>query len=55
MAILSLGNNGETDPTKWNRVKIKAYVGTGSSVKNVVEYETQWKTLFKRIFCVRYT
>tara|TARA_B100002019_G_scaffold65832_1_gene56531 strand:- start:9737 stop:10297 length:561 start_codon:yes stop_codon:yes gene_type:complete len=35
MAILSLGNNGETDPTKWNRVKIKAYVGTGSSVKNV--------------------
>lgn len=34
MAILSLGNNGG-EPTKWNKVKIKAYVGTGPSVKNV--------------------
>ena len=35
MAILSLGNNGHADPTKWNKIKIKAYVGIGSSVKNV--------------------
>ena len=35
MAILSLGNNGETDPTKWDSVKLKAWVGTGSSVKRV--------------------
>ena len=35
MAILSLGNNGESDPTKWNKIKIKAYVATGSTVKNV--------------------
>tara|TARA_Y100001934_G_C12069827_1_gene639473 strand:+ start:146 stop:706 length:561 start_codon:yes stop_codon:yes gene_type:complete len=35
MAILSLGNNGEADPTKWNKVKLKAWVGTGPSVKKV--------------------
>lgn len=35
MAILSLGNNGETDPTKWSKIKIKAYVATGSTVKNI--------------------
>ena len=35
MAILSLGNNGEKDPTKWNKIKIKAYVGVGPTVKNV--------------------
>ena len=35
MAILSLGDNGNSDPTKWNKIKIKAYVGTGSTVKNV--------------------
>ena len=35
MAILSLGNNGESDPRKWNKVKIKAWVGTGSTIKNV--------------------
>lgn len=35
MAILSLGNNGESDPRKWKKIKIKAYVGTGSTVKNV--------------------
>jgi hypothetical protein len=35
MAILSLGSNGETDPRNWNKIKIKAWVGTGSSIKNV--------------------
>jgi hypothetical protein len=35
MAILSSGNNGETDPTKWDTVKLNAWVGTGSSVKNI--------------------
>ena len=35
MAILSLGSNGETDPGNWNKIKIKAWVGTGSSIKNV--------------------
>jgi len=35
MAILSLGNNGETDPRNWNKIKIKAYVGTGATVKNI--------------------
>jgi len=35
MAILSLGNNGDRDPTKWDKIKIKAYVATGSTVKNV--------------------
>jgi hypothetical protein len=35
MAILSLGNTGENDPTKWETVKLKAWVGTGSTVKNV--------------------
>ncbi len=35
MAILSLGNNGNDDPRTWNKIKIKAYVGTGSSVKSV--------------------
>ena len=35
MAILSLGDNGESNPRKWNKIKIKAYVGTGSSVKKV--------------------
>jgi len=35
MAILSLGNNGENNPTKWNKIKIKAWIGTGSTVKNV--------------------
>ena len=35
MAILSLGNNGEKDPTNWNKIKIKAWIGTGSTVKNV--------------------
>ena len=35
MAILSLGNNGDSDPNKWNKVKIKAWIGTGSSVQNV--------------------
>ena len=35
MAILSLGDNGEKDPTKWKKIKIKAYVGTGPTVKNV--------------------
>jgi len=35
MAILSLGNNGKADPTKWNKIKIKAYVGMGPTVKNV--------------------
>jgi len=35
MAILSLGDNGEKDPTKWKKIKIKAYVGTGPAVKNV--------------------
>ena len=35
MAILSLGNNGEKDPTKWKPIKLKAWVGTGPSVKRV--------------------
>ena len=35
MAILSLGNNGETNPIDWNKIKIKAWIGTGNSVKNV--------------------
>lgn len=35
MAILSLGDNGEKDPTKWKPIKIKAWIGTGSTVKNV--------------------
>lgn len=35
MAILSLGNNGESDPRKWNKIKIKAWIGTGSTVKNL--------------------
>jgi hypothetical protein len=35
MAILSLGNNGERDPTKWDKIKIKAYIGTGPTIKNV--------------------
>lgn len=35
MAILSLGNNGESDPRKWNKIKVKAWIGTGSSVKNL--------------------
>lgn len=35
MAILSLGNNGEKDPKNWNKIKIKAWVGTGQSIKNV--------------------
>ena len=35
MAILSLGNNGETNPRDWDKVKLKAWVGTGSSVKRV--------------------
>jgi len=35
MAILSLGNNGNTDPSQWNKIKIKAWVGTGPSVKKV--------------------
>ena len=34
MAILSLGNNGE-EPTKWSKIKLKAWVGTGSTIKNV--------------------
>ena len=35
MAILSLGNNGSDDPSQWNKIKIKAWVGTGPSVKKV--------------------
>lgn len=35
MAILSLGDNGEKDPTKWKPIKIKAWVGTSSSIKRV--------------------
>jgi hypothetical protein len=35
MAILSLGNNGDNDPVKWNKIKIKAWVASGSSVKSV--------------------
>ena len=35
MAILSLGNNGNSDPTEWDTIKLKAWVGTGSSVKRV--------------------
>jgi hypothetical protein len=35
MAILSLGDNGKKDPTKWNKIKIKAYVGMGPTIKNV--------------------
>ena len=35
MAILSLGNNDNPDPTMWNKVKIKAWVGSGTTVKNV--------------------
>jgi hypothetical protein len=35
MAILSLGNRGEKDPRKWNKIKIKAWVGTSPSIKNV--------------------
>jgi len=35
MAILSLGDNGEKDPTNWNKIKIKTWIGTGSTVKNV--------------------
>jgi len=35
MAILSLGNNGETNPHDWDKIKLKAWVGSGSSVKNV--------------------
>jgi hypothetical protein len=35
MAILSLGNNGEKNPTKWDKIKLNAWVGTGSSVKRV--------------------
>ena len=35
MAILSLGDNGDKDPTKWNKIKIKAWVGIGPTVKNV--------------------
>jgi len=34
MAILSLGNNGK-ESTKWNKIKLKAWVGTGSTIKNV--------------------
>lgn len=34
MAILSLGNNGE-EPTKWGKIKLRAWVGTGSTIKNV--------------------
>jgi hypothetical protein len=35
MAILSLGNDGNVDPRKWGHVKIKAWVGTSSTIKNV--------------------
>ena len=37
MAILSLGNNGNDDPSQWNKnKKIKAWVGVGKlSVKKV--------------------
>ena len=35
MAILSLGDTGEEDPTKWNEVKLRAWVGTGPSVVRV--------------------
>ena len=35
MAILSLGDNGNSDPTQWDKIKIKAYVGVGPTVKNV--------------------
>jgi hypothetical protein len=35
MVILSLGDNGDKDPTKWNKVKLRAWVGTGSGVKGV--------------------
>ena len=35
MAILSLGNNGEENPYDWDKVKLKAWVGTGSTVKKV--------------------
>ena len=35
MAILSLGNNGNPDPTKWDKIKIKAWVATGPTTKNV--------------------
>ena len=35
MAILGLGNNGESDPKKWDNIKLKAWVGTGPTVKNV--------------------
>jgi hypothetical protein len=35
MAILGLGNNGETDPMKWEDVELRMWVGTGPSVKRV--------------------
>ena len=35
MAILSLGNDGEKKPHDWDKVKLKAWIGTGSTVKNV--------------------
>lgn len=35
MAILSLGNNGQKDPTEWDDIKIKTWVGTGPTIKNV--------------------
>ena len=35
MVILSLGDNGNKNPTKWNKVKLNAWVGTGSGVSGV--------------------
>lgn len=35
MAILSLGSNGQKDPRKWDKIKLRAWIGTGSSVKRV--------------------
>ncbi len=35
MAILSLGDNGNSNPLKWDKIKLKAWVGTGPSVKRV--------------------
>jgi hypothetical protein len=37
MVILSLGNNGNKKPAKWNKVKLNAWIGTGSGVKGVWE------------------
>ena len=42
MAILSLGDNGEAEPTKWNKIKIKAYVGVGPTLKMCGKYEIKW-------------